>query len=203
MEPLGGSGRQASGRHPSHVVSGILQAQRFGRQVNPVGISDMDELRDTRIDTLAVREEYRDQYFLHRDPIYQDRLLWRAHTFRHIIHLLPNQSILELGCGRGLLTPHLCRVSRGENPVTSVTFRPEQARPDSLPAKVEFLHAPALPGPLRGKQYDFIVAMDLLDQRNCGWFLQHIYELLRPGGQVVFYESNPWNPRHQSRSARA
>ncbi len=130
---------------------------------------------------------------MNRDPIYQDRLLWRAHTFRHIIHLLPNQSILELGCGRGLLTPHLCRVSRGENPVTSVTFRPHQTRADSLPDEVEFLHVPALPGPLQGKQYDFIVAMDLLDQRNCGWFLQHIYELLRPGGQVVFYESNPWN----------
>lgn len=153
----------------------------------------MDDLRDTRIDTLALREEYRDQYFLRRDPIYQDRLLWRAHTFRHIIHLLPNQSILELGCGRGLFTPHLYRVSRGENPVTSVTFRSQQPRPNSLPAKVEFLDVSALPGPLRGKQYDFIVAMDLLDQRNCGWFLQHIYELLRPGGQVLFYESNPWN----------
>jgi hypothetical protein len=109
-----------------------------------------------------------------------------------VVHLLPDQSILELGCGRGLLTHHLWRVSRGENRVTSVTFRRE-ARPDALPKQVEFLQADALPGPLGGKEYDFIVVMDLLDKRNCGWFLQHIYDLLRPGGQVIFYESNPWN----------
>ena len=38
-----------------------------------------------------------------------------------------------------------------------------------------------------------MIATDLLDQRNCAWFLQHVYELLKPGGQVIFYESNPWN----------
>ena len=36
--------------------------------------------------------------------------------------------------------------------------------------------------------------MDLLDERNCGWLLQHVHDLLKPGGQVLFYESNPWNP---------
>jgi len=152
----------------------------------------MDTSQQERIHTLALREEYRDQYCLHRDPICQDRLLWRAQTFRHVVHLLPDQSILELGCGRGLFTHHLWTVSRGENRVTSVTFR-RDGGPEALPKQVEFLRADALPGPLRGKTYDFIVVVDLLDNRNCEWFLQHIYELLHPGGQVIFYESNPWN----------
>jgi dolichol-phosphate mannosyltransferase len=80
----------------------------------------MSELQAKAIETLGVRERYRDQYWLTRDPIYHDRLLWRAQSFRHMVHLLPMQSILELGCGQGLLTRQLVRVSRGENPITSV-----------------------------------------------------------------------------------
>jgi hypothetical protein len=41
--------------------------------------------------------------------------------------------------------------------------------------------------------------MDLLDQRNCARFLQKIYSLLKPGAEVVLYESNPWNPVHKLR----
>jgi len=153
----------------------------------------MSELQSKAIETLGLRERYRDQYWLTRDPICHDRLLWRAQSFRHMVHLLPKQSILELGCGQGLLTRQLVRVSRGENPITSVSFCPDSARPDQLPEGVEFLNVSSLPGELAGGCYDFVIATDLLDQRNCAWFLQHVYELLKPGGQVIFYESNPWN----------
>jgi dolichol-phosphate mannosyltransferase len=146
------------------------------------------------IKTLAIREQYRDQYWQRRDPIYTDRLLWRAQSFRHLVHLLPQQTILELGSGKSLFTQRLCQVSRGENPITIVTFNPNNRRPEDLPASVEFLSASSLPGALAGRQFDFIVAMDLLDQSNSPWFLQNVYELLKPGGEVVFYESNPWNP---------
>ena len=40
------------------------------------------------IKTLGIREQYRDQYWQKRDPISVDRLLWRAQTFRHIVHLI-------------------------------------------------------------------------------------------------------------------
>jgi dolichol-phosphate mannosyltransferase len=153
----------------------------------------MPKLQNNPIETLAVRERYRDQYWLTRDPIWEDRLLWRAQTFRHMVHLLPGQSVLELGSGQGLAAQQLYRVSRGENPLTAVTFCPDSARPNRLPPGIEFLQVSALPGPLRGRMYDFVIAMDLLDQRNCAWFLQQVYELLKPGGQVLFYESNPWN----------
>ncbi len=150
--------------------------------------------RDTRsIKTLGLREQYRDQYWQRRDPISEDRLLWRAQTFRHMVHLLPNQTILELGSGQGLFTRQLLRVSRGENPITSVTFSSDNTRPEGLPESVEFLNASSVPEVLAGRRFDFVIAMDLLDKRNCAWFLQNVYELLNPGGQVIFYESNPWN----------
>jgi 2-polyprenyl-3-methyl-5-hydroxy-6-metoxy-1,4-benzoquinol methylase len=151
------------------------------------------EQHSREMETLGIRETFRDQYWLKRDPIYNDRLLWRVQTFRHIVHLLPGQTILELGSGQGLLTRHLIAVSRGENPVTAVTFASGNAHPRDFPSSVELLNATSFPGVLAGRRFDYIIAMDLLDRRNCSWMLQNAYNLLKPGGQVIFYESNPWN----------
>jgi dolichol-phosphate mannosyltransferase len=148
----------------------------------------------TPLETLALREQYRDCYFRERDPIARDRLLWRAQSFRQLVHLLPGQTVLELGCGEGLLARGLVEITRGECPITSVGFSAESGRPAELPPNVEHLTLDALPGALDGRKFDFIVAMDLLDQRNCAWLLQQAYRLLKPGGELVFFESNPWNP---------
>jgi 2-polyprenyl-3-methyl-5-hydroxy-6-metoxy-1,4-benzoquinol methylase len=172
--------------------------QRTTSIAKPTPIGEQD---DQTIKTLAIREQYRDRYWQTRDPIYEDRLLWRAQTFRHMVHLLPGQTILELGSGQGLFTQQLYRVSRGENPITAVTFSAKSAPPAALPASIEVLSARSLPGALEGRQFDFIVAIDLLDKNNCAWFLQHVYVLLKPGGQVLFYESNPWNPLLQIRQS--
>jgi dolichol-phosphate mannosyltransferase len=145
------------------------------------------------IETLAVRERYRDEYWQKRDPIVDERLLWRAQSFRHKVHLLPTQTILELGCGRGRFTRQLLKVSKGENPLTCVTFDCQRSSPDMLPTDVEYLVASSFSKALAGRQFDFIVAMDLLDRGNCAWMLQNMYDLLKPGGQALFYESNPWN----------
>jgi SAM-dependent methyltransferase len=145
------------------------------------------------ISTLRMREQYRDRYWRKRDPIYEDRLLWRAQTFRHMVHLLPNQKILELGAGQGLFTRQLFRVSRGENPITAVRFNSDKSRPDGLPYSLEFINTESLPGILADRHFDHVIAMDLLDKRNCTRVLKIVYELLKPGGEVIFYESNPRN----------
>src|SRR6478672_2013017 len=155
--------------------------------------NDVQESINPAINNLGIREQYRDRYWLKQDPIHEDRLLWRAQSFRHIVHLLPGQTVLELGCGRGLFTQQLLRVSRGENPITIVTFNPTGERPENLPSLVQFVNATNQPEAQGMQQFDFIIAMDLLDADNCGWFLQNVYELLKPGGQILFYESNPWN----------
>ncbi len=142
---------------------------------------------------LRDRENFRDQYWQKRDPIIKDRLLWRAQSFRHLVHLLPGQSILELGGGNGLFTQALNKVSRGENSITSVTFQEEIYKPMELSLNIEFIQLSLFPGKLEGKLYDFIVVMDLLDRSNSSWVLQQIYQLLKPGGQILLYESNPWN----------
>src|SRR5438552_18673013 len=91
------------------------------------------------LSTLVIREQYRDEYWRKHDPIVEDRLLWRAQTFRHTVHLLPGQTILELGCGELRLTRALLRVSRGENPITAVTFQISVPNPSGVDRNVEVL----------------------------------------------------------------
>ena len=74
----------------------------------------MAETHASFVETLAQRERYRDDYIRNRDPIADDRMLWRAQTFRHLTHFLPGQTILELGCGQGVLTHQLVNVSQWE-----------------------------------------------------------------------------------------
>src|SRR4051794_21943516 len=151
--------------------------------------------------TFALREAHRDNYWRSADPIVTDRLLWRAQTFRHTVHLLPGQTILELGCGECRLTRALLHVSRAENPITAATFQTSPAASSDVNSKVELLQLANLPGPLEGRLFDCIVAMDLLDRTNSSELLQVVHELLAPGGEMVFYESNPWNPMHKLRAA--
>jgi len=152
------------------------------------------------LDSLAQRERFRDEYRRLRDPIADDRLLWRAQTFRHLTHLLPGQTILELACGDGAFTRQLVRVSRGENPITAVSFQ-DAARPECLPNSVEYLCGKAERLGLKDRQFDFVVGMDLLDRRNCAVLLQAVRDRLIPGGQTVFFESNPWNVVLRARRA--
>jgi dolichol-phosphate mannosyltransferase len=144
------------------------------------------------IETLIRRERFRDEYRKGRDPIADDRLMWRSQIFRHLTHLLPGQSILELGCGDGAFTRQLVRISRGENPITSVSFQ-DSAQPPQLPSKVEYLAGANQIQTLATRRFDLIVGLDLLDGRVSASLLQWAHERLVPGGEVIFFESNPWN----------
>jgi dolichol-phosphate mannosyltransferase len=163
-------------------------------------MSESSDHTRSLVETLAMRERHRDWYLRNRDPIAADRMRWRAHAFRQLVHLLPGQSILELGCGEGAFTRQLLYVSRGENPITAVTFQ-AGAPPSVNEERVSVVALSSLPGPLAGRQFDLIVGMDLLDRRTSSDVLQRAYELLSPGGEVVFFESNPWNIMLRARRA--
>jgi dolichol-phosphate mannosyltransferase len=52
---------------------------------------------------------------------------------------------------------------------------------------------------LAGRRFDYVVAMDLVDRIYASQLLAIVHALLAPGGEMVFYESNPWNPVHKLR----
>ena len=156
--------------------------------------------RSSLVSILASRERYRDQYWRKHDPILDDRLFWRAQTFRHTVHLLPSQAILELGCGGLRFTRALLRVSRKANPITSVTFQSSPPVASDVVSDVELIQLCEFPGPLAGRQFDYIIAMDLLDRSSSSELLEAVHKLLAPGGEILFYESNPWNPMRKLRA---
>ena len=75
---------------------------------------------------LAVRGRHREEYWCKRDPILDERLLCRAQSFRHTVHLLPGESILELGCGGLHFTRALLRVSHRGNRLLQSHFKPSR-----------------------------------------------------------------------------
>ena len=111
----------------------------------------LEEGREESIKTLGRRENFRDNYWQKRDPIILDRLHWRAQSFRHLVHLLPGQTILEIGCGKGLFTQQLYDVTRNENPITAVTFLENSPALFENSAPLEFLCLSSLTGQLKGR----------------------------------------------------
>ena len=78
------------------------------------------------------------------------------------------------------------------NPITAVSFG-DVSGPKEIPNAIEYLPLDSFPGHLEQRQFDFIVVMDLLDQRNCSGFFKACMLYSNPV-EVIFYESNPWNP---------
>ncbi len=152
-------------------------------------------------EAVAGRERGLVRYWSERDPINELRTWWRAQTVRHTFHLLPGETVLELGCGSGRLTRALVRATRGECPVTAATFclPADHASARSLVAEAEVVPLTAFPGELEGRTFDYVVATNLLDRANAPCLLHHVLRLLRPGGRLLFFETNPWNPFFQLR----
>ncbi len=151
--------------------------------------------------SIADRERLGDRYWTRHDKLNTLRLWWRACTARHLFHLLPGETILELGCGSGTLTRALGKAARGECPITAATFDrgADLSRlQEALPA-VELVRLSEFPGELEGRQFDYVVASNLLDQACAAPLLTEVQRLLKPGGRLLFFESNPWNPVLQLR----
>ena len=164
----------------------------------PVGLNAISA---STMESIAHRERVSNWYWTHKDSLNAMRIWWRACTARHMLHLLPGETILELGCGSGTLTRALERISRGECPITAATFDQgnDLSEPrNSLPS-IEWLRLSGFPGELEGRQFDYVIASNVLDQACAAALLTEVQELLKPGGRLLFFETNPWNPVFQLR----
>ena len=140
-------------------------------------------------------EEARERYWLRHPSTSPLKLRWRALTVRHSFHVLPGERILELGAGSGLWTSHLSSVLRGENPITAVVFDEDFLRRcPSLP-NVRFVCPENLARDLPAESFDYVVGTGILCHDRYPQNLRALYRLLKPGGRLLFFEANYWNPQ--------
>jgi dolichol-phosphate mannosyltransferase len=144
---------------------------------------------------LMEMERSRESYWRRYPGTSPFKLRRRALTVRHCLHVLPGEKILELGAGSGLWTEHLTEALRGENPITAAVFNPEMLRStqSSLP-NTEFLHVARL-ADLPEASFDYVIGTVILCHDLYPQTLAAIYRLLKPGGQLLFFEANYWNPQ--------
>lgn len=124
------------------------------------------------------------------------RLSRQALTVRHCLHILPGEQILELGAGSGLWTEQLSRVLKDENPITAAVFDDKlaaeaSARP-SLKAKI--IRVNDLSNDLGHQFFDYIIGSSILSHKLYPQTLASLRDLLKPGGQMLFFEPGFWNP---------
>jgi SAM-dependent methyltransferase len=143
---------------------------------------------------LTDMERSRERYWLRYPGASPLKLHWRALTVRHSLHVLPGERILELGAGSGLWTQHLTTVLRGQNPITAAVFNDEFATPKALP-NVDFVRVHDMLRDLPAHSFDHVVGTAILCHDQYPQNLRALYRLLKPGGKLLFFEANCWNPQ--------
>jgi dolichol-phosphate mannosyltransferase len=144
---------------------------------------------------IRAMERSRESYWRRHSHTSTPKLHWRACQARHCFHVLPGETILELGAGTGLWTEQLTAVLRGENPITAAVFDDEFARigmEKKLP-NTTFVSVGQL-SDLPAASFDFVIGEGTLSHDQYPENLEAIYRLLKPGGQFLFFEANYWNP---------
>src|SRR5580693_8213856 len=147
-------------------------------------------------------ERNRERYWLRYPSTSPFKLKRRAMAVRHCFHVLPGETILELGAGSGLWTEHLTSVLRGENPIVATVFNDEFGVPPparNLP-NVRFHRVTSL-ADLPAGSFDYVVGTAILCHDLYAQNLREIHRLLKPGGQILFFEANYWNPQAIVKSA--
>jgi len=145
---------------------------------------------------LRSMERTREAYWRRYPATSPVKLRWRALTVRHCFHVLPGETILELGAGTGLWTRHLVETLCGENPITAVVFNrdlADQAAAANL-VNTRVLHVGSL-SELPPESFDYIVGTGILCHNAYEENLAALHRLLKPGGQLLFFEANHWNPQ--------
>lgn len=150
------------------------------------------------LSNLRDMERAREAYWLRYPATSPSKLHWRAVAVRHCFHVLPGERILELGAGSGLWTEHLTRVLKGKNPITAAVFNHDLscAAESKQLANVQVTHiVDDLTTAFPPESFDYIVGTAILCHNEYAHNLLALMRLLKPGGQILFFEANHWNPQ--------
>jgi len=151
---------------------------------------------------LSEQEKKMSVYWDGLDPFADLRMGWRASIARHLFHILPGQRILEIGGGIGRFSQALVKATRDECHVTVAVFSSgykETIKGLVNSENVDIKYLDSFPGLLRGEKFDYVIAQNMLVDRTRNDFLNTVKSLIKPGGGLLLFESNPWNPYYRFR----
>ena len=131
----------------------------------------------------------------------QERERALAHWIR-LSGIHPSASVLEVGCGQGGNLAQLIRLGFQPSVLTGVELLQDRAvrARELLPSSVKIICGDALNFNPADQQFDVVLAAtvfsSILDGAFQAQLALHMWDLLRPGGQVLIYDftvNNPWN----------
>ena len=115
----------------------------------------------------------------------------------------PGESVLEVGCGTGVLCRWLARETAGENPVTGMDVNAfflreaaEIARREALESVVSFREGSAESLPFDDNSFDVVFSSTVVQRVNAGLMLPEMVRVARSGGRVAVlghaHDMNRW-----------
>ena len=126
-------------------------------------------------------------------PAGQVRAARRARWIIEATGMKPGVRVLEIGCGTGIFTEKFAATGADVTAVDISADLLDVAR-ERLPESVHLVHAPFEQLPL-DQPFDAIVGSSVLHHLEIKPALSHIFNLLKPGGEIGFGEPNMLNPQ--------
>ena len=117
--------------------------------------------------------------------------------------LRPGESVLEVGCGTGVLCRWLTRETSGRNPVTGMDVNTfflregaEIARREGVAEAVSFREGSAEQLPFADNSFDVVFSSTVIQRVNADLMLPEMVRVTRPGGRVAVlghaHDMNRW-----------
>jgi dolichol-phosphate mannosyltransferase len=148
-------------------------------------------INKTIFDSLQ-KQEATNQIYTKKDSMYKIRTAWYASMFKHIVHLVPGDTVLHLASGDNLFSKSLYKLTKGRNPITCLNFNSNLSKTNTN-SNLEEIFTDSYPLKLTNK-YDYIILYNVLSSSVIKEVLNDLYNVLNDGGQIVCIQWNPWNP---------
>jgi glycosyltransferase involved in cell wall biosynthesis/SAM-dependent methyltransferase len=123
------------------------------------------------------------------------KLRWRSQYVKHFLHIIPGERILQLGAGSGLWTGELADALSYENEIVAAVFSPTLLSAAPAIPKAEFVRVDDDLESLGSRQFDYVIGSTVAGPALSSELLRCLYRVLKPGGQIFFFEPNVENLR--------
>lgn len=122
----------------------------------------------------------------------------RIHAITQQLRTVPRGTLLDLGCGPGVMLRHLAETRPGDFAMTGLDKSRAMVRAaeaqlaSSTAAELITGHAEAMPFP--DASFDVVLAMGVLEYSNVPKVVEEVGRVTRPGGLVLVTMLNPQSP---------